>query len=257
MRPANAGPAKGGGVLCRNEANMKKAEGMKIRILADGPYEVHGDVDINIAAIGSDAQGDSVSWKYGKKYEKTNEPGACETTNLCRCGHSRTKPFCDGSHDDAGFCGREGKEETDYIDRAEVQAGETVTLLDDPSLCVGARFCDVGESVWRYAQRSSDPEYREKAIDEACKCPAGRLTVVDADGNMLEPKLAPAISAVQDPINDCRGPLWVQGGIEIERANGDKYEVRNRVTLCRCGESTNQPYCDGSHYNCQHMRGHD
>ena len=31
-------------------------------------------------------------------------------------------------------------------------------------------------------------------------------------------------------------------------AEGKLYEVRNRVTLCRCGKSTNKPFCDSSHY---------
>ena len=29
--------------------------------------------------------------------------------------------------------------------------------------------------------------------------------------------------------------------------DGHRYEVRNRVTLCRCGASKNKPFCDGSH----------
>jgi CDGSH-type Zn-finger protein len=43
------------------------------------------------------------------------------------------------------------------------------------------------------------------------------------------------------------GPIWVRGGIEIESAEGHAYQVRNRVTLCRCGKSQNKPFCDGSH----------
>ena len=43
------------------------------------------------------------------------------------------------------------------------------------------------------------------------------------------------------------GPLWVTGGIPVERADGQPMETRNRVTLCRCGASGNKPLCDGSH----------
>jgi CDGSH-type Zn-finger protein len=42
--------------------------------------------------------------------------------------------------------------------------------------------------------------------------------------------------------------LWVRGGIPVISADGFAYEVRNRVTLCRCGASANKPFCDGSHY---------
>jgi CDGSH-type Zn-finger protein len=35
--------------------------------------------------------------------------------------------------------------------------------------------------------------------------------------------------------------------IAVTSADGRDYEVRNRVTLCRCGSSRNKPFCDGSH----------
>ena len=41
--------------------------------------------------------------------------------------------------------------------------------------------------------------------------------------------------------------IWVKGGIRIEGADGRSYEIRNRVTLCRCGQSSNKPFCDGTH----------
>jgi CDGSH-type Zn-finger protein len=33
----------------------------------------------------------------------------------------------------------------------------------------------------------------------------------------------------------------------VVSADGFEYEVRNRVTLCRCGQSQNKPFCDGTH----------
>ena len=41
--------------------------------------------------------------------------------------------------------------------------------------------------------------------------------------------------------------MWVKGGLRIESSDGTNYEIRNRVTLCRCGKSKNKPFCDSSH----------
>lgn len=231
---------------------MNPAQGKKIIITRDGPYEVSGDVRMRIESIGSNAEGDAVSWESGREYESAGEP-----YNLCRCGRSRCKPYCDGTHNDVEFCGRESADRPLYEETAELMTGPDASLMDDSSLCVGARFCDVGSSVWRYVEESGDPRSKAMAIEEACKCPSGRLTVVDSDNKAIEPDLEPGIAVVQDPMNKCRGPLWVKGGIQIEGANGERYEVRNRVTLCRCGESHNQPFCDGTHYDCECMRGMD
>jgi hypothetical protein len=73
-------------------------------------------------------------------------------------------------------------------------------------------------------------------------CPSGRLlTQVDGSDEVDELPYEPSIAVVAD------GPLWVRGGVRIEGADGEPYEVRNRVTLCRCGASENKPFCDGTH----------
>jgi len=63
----------------------------------------------------------------------------------------------------------------------------------------------------------------------------------------VEPVLPVSIGVVEDPDQQCSGPLWLRGGIEVVSSDGFAYEVRNRVTLCRCGESKNKPFCDGTH----------
>ncbi|MDG2526564.1 ferritin-like domain-containing protein [Stenotrophomonas sp. HITSZ_GD] len=93
---------------------------------------------------------------------------------LCRCGASRHKPFCDGSHNDIHF----------------QATGEPATVASEP---------------------------------------------LAARGGVLE---------IEAEIN---GPLSVTGNLEICCGTG---RTINRVTgtrLCRCGGSSNKPYCDGTH----------
>ena len=68
-----------------------------------------------------------------------------------------------------------------------------------------------------------------------------------ASGQPIEHALPVSIGLVEDPEQKCSGPLWLRGGIQVASADGFEYEVRNRVTLCRCGESKNKPFCDGTH----------
>jgi CDGSH-type Zn-finger protein len=55
------------------------------------------------------------------------------------------------------------------------------------------------------------------------------------------------IGLIEDPAEHCSGPIWLRGGIAVVSADGFEYEVRNRMTLCRCGASKNKPFCDGAH----------
>ena len=59
--------------------------------------------------------------------------------------------------------------------------------------------------------------------------------------------LGPPRAPVAAPSRGVRGGALARGGIPIESADGFVHEVRNRVTLCRCGESKNKPFCDGTH----------
>ncbi len=45
------------------------------------------------------------------------------------------------------------------------------------------------------------------------------------------------------------GPIRVQGDIELLDANGKPYDLGGRtvISLCRCGMSSNKPFCDGTH----------
>ena len=43
------------------------------------------------------------------------------------------------------------------------------------------------------------------------------------------------------------GPLLVTGGVTLIAGSGRSAWRGDRVALCRCGESKNKPFCDGSH----------
>ena len=45
------------------------------------------------------------------------------------------------------------------------------------------------------------------------------------------------------------GSLRVEGEFEIVDSTGAKYDLAGRsvVSLCRCGQSKNKPFCDSSH----------
>lgn len=100
--------------------------------------------------------------------------GNGQRMTLCRCGESKNKPYCDGSH-------------------------------------VTAKFSSTGEPA----------THESEALESR-------------DGPV---KL--------DPLPN--GPLHLSGNVEICAGTG---HTVNRVTdtfLCRCGHSSNKPYCDGTH----------
>ncbi len=43
------------------------------------------------------------------------------------------------------------------------------------------------------------------------------------------------------------GPLLVKGPVELVNSDGTKLETKENFALCRCGQSKNKPFCDGSH----------
>ena len=219
---------------------------MKIKINKDGPYTVSGSIPLSDQILIPDAQGLSVGWQKGQDYPVTEE------YDLCRCGHSKNKPFCDLTHNEIFFDGTETASRRPFIDQIEPKTvGPELVLSDVVVLCASARFCDRAGGVWDNTRASDNPEAKKIAIQEVWDCPAGRLVLHDKNGKLLEPKFIPSIGLEIDPVKKVLGPIWVRGGIPIEAADGTLYEIRNRVTLCRCGKSANKPFCDGKHENAE------
>ena len=114
-----------------------------------GPYAVRGDLRIAGQAVGFRA-------------------------TLCRCGASKNKPYCDGSHHAIGFSAS-GEPATGKADMLEVRDGPLA----------------------------------------------------------IEPQTD--------------GPLQVRGNLEITSGTGRVVARLVQARLCRCGGSSNKPFCDGTH----------
>jgi CDGSH-type Zn-finger protein/uncharacterized Fe-S cluster protein YjdI len=121
-----------------------------VRVRENGPLAVEAELQINGVA--------------------QSNPRA----TLCRCGQSKNKPYCDGSHVAAGF----------------VASGEPVTVAFEA-----------------LAKRN------------------GALNVQPTPN----------------------GPLRVVGNLEVVSGTGRTCNKVGEAYLCRCGQSKNKPYCDGSH----------
>jgi CDGSH-type Zn-finger protein len=215
----------------------------KIKVSKNGSYIVYGGISIQKMVIIAGSDGTATEWQLGTKYPP--QP----ICSLCRCGQSKNKPFCDGTHVKVSFDGTETAGEEAYLDKPKEIEGSTLKLADIEELCASARFCHRAGGIWNLVPESGDPEKKRIAIEEACDCPSGRLVIVDKQAkNTIEPNLAKSIGLIEDPGMGVSGPIWVRGGIPVKSADGKTYRVRNRVTLCRCGKSKNKPFCDSSHY---------
>jgi CDGSH-type Zn-finger protein len=222
----------------------------KVTITKNGPYIVSGKLPLAKEIIGVDKDGTPVEWEPGEKYPDK------ETYALCRCGESKHKPFCDGSHAKAGFDGTETASRDKFADQADVVAGKDIALLDAPDFCARARLCHQAGGIWGLVPKVDDEESRALAEKIAGQCPSGRLVIWDKQSEQpVEPLFEKSISLVEDPDAGVSGPIWLKGGVPLESADGRKYETRNRVTLCRCGQSGNKPFCDGSHIDTEFNDG--
>ena len=220
----------------------QSADAMTISVVKNGPYAVTGGPPLSKQTIGTNAAGESTQWLPGEAYAV----GA--SYFLCRCGHSSKKPFCDGTHAKVGFDGTETASREPYAAQAQEINGPVLALTDAEPLCAFARFCDRDGNVWNTVSRVRSEPAREAYVRQVGQCPSGRLVAWDlATRKPIEPELPPSIAVVEDPQQGVSGPLWVRGGIKLIAADGAAYETRNRMTLCRCGQSGNKPFCDGTH----------
>ena len=173
---------------------------------------------------------------------------ACATVRgiaLCRCGGSKNKPFCDGTHSVIGF--KDTKTADPAKDKRESYAGKRITILDNRSICAHAGFCTDGlKSVFRMREEpwiDADGAAVEEIVATIRKCPSGALSYAIDGVEAKAPDRPPMITVTDN------GPYAVIGGIELMGVKFGQGASTEHYTLCRCGASKNKPFCDGSHWD--------
>ena len=207
----------------------------KIKVSDTGPYLVSGGVPVTTKTPVLSEHGEPLTWKTEAAAETR------ERVALCRCGASANKPFCDGTHASTEWDATANAPDGVYRQRAKSYGGVGIEVFDDRPICVHAGYCGTRvTNVWKMAAQTGDSRVRAEAMAMIERCPSGALTYA-VDGDRIEPDLPAEVAVIPG------GPLWVSGGVEVTLADGTTLEPRNRVTLCRCGQSASKPLCDGSH----------
>ena len=212
-------------------------EKQKITVRPRGPYMVRGGIPLVRKSEVMSEHGEPLTWK------KEGVLSTEDVYRLCRCGQSKTKPFCDGSHTIVEFDGFEAADTGPISARRKTFRSPKLAIEDDHSICVHSGFCGNRiTNIWKMLEESDDTQVRAQIMAMIERCPSGTLAYTLApDGDIIEPDLPKEVAVIPD------GPLWVSGGIPVERRDGQPLETRNRVTLCRCGASKIKPLCDGTH----------
>jgi CDGSH-type Zn-finger protein/uncharacterized Fe-S cluster protein YjdI len=227
-------------------AHSPENPGKKIVVTLDGPYCIEGDIPLVRKSQVVTEHGEPLTWKKEGKIAAPSNPA------LCRCGHSHEKPFCDGTHCEIGFDGTEAAPTAPTGGRCQTLPGSSGLLVRyDDYLCSESGFCaNRFTSIDEMAEKTADPNVRSQVIAMIERCPSGAYTyaLVESEADM-EPDLPQQVAITTEMTSEgpVMGPLWVTGGIPVERADGQLFETRNRVTLCRCGLSKIKPLCDGAH----------
>ncbi len=134
-----------------------------------------------------------------------------------------------------------GPEET-MASKSQEYSGEKITIHFDGGKCIHSRNCVLGLPQVFQANAPGpwikpDNGSVEDLIAVARSCPSGAITYERHDGGAGEG--VPDVNVIRVLEN---GPLAVHADIRIQGQ-----EPRTRATLCRCGDSKNKPFCDGTH----------
>ncbi len=124
-----------------------------------------------------------------------------------------------------------------------------VTVVWKPDTCIHSTIC------FRGLPEVFDPRKRpwieiegagtEAIIEQVKKCPSGALSYylneAELETETVEVENETIVEATAN------GPLMVYGNLSVKYPDGTKRKQNSVTAFCRCGASSNKPFCDGSH----------
>jgi len=128
-------------------------------------------------------------------------------------------------------------------------SNDKITVVWKPEVCIHAANCANGlpkvfnpeNKPWVNMSGASSAAI----IDQVNKCPSGALTIKKQ--TYMENSKSNN-DALKIQVAD-KGPYLIKDGCTIIDTNGDEIIKEGTVALCRCGASSNKPFCDGAHKN--------
>lgn len=123
-----------------------------------------------------------------------------------------------------------------------------VTIVWKPTECIHSAICfkglgevfDPQKRPWITPEKSTT----EKIIAQVKKCPSGALSYY-LNRESEQDEVSVAAETLVEPVMN--GPLMVYGNVVVKDGEGILTKKNTVTAFCRCGASTNKPYCDGTH----------
>lgn len=128
-----------------------------------------------------------------------------------------------------------------------------VTVKWQPHKCIHSTICfrglpevfDPSKRPWVDARGAST----EKIIAQVSKCPSGALSYFMNESDLPDKKDKPGSKPTVSIDIMPDGPMIIRGECSIRYVDGTGGVIELINSFCRCGNSSNQPFCDGSHYD--------
>ena len=202
---------------------MSSDDTLRIKVERNGPYIVRGGPPMVEKSEEMSEVGEPLSWIRGEVLRSGGNYA------LCRCGKCNKKPFCDDTHKEIGFEGTEAADTGPISDRWTTFDGPKIVIQDDHSICMHSGFCGTRITNISKMQVNSDKsEVLAEITAMIDRCPSGTLAyILEPGGEIIERDLPKEVAIIPN------GPIWITGGIPVERSDGHPLETRNRVYLWR------------------------